>query len=256
MKNFVKAKLKAGKPSIGTWVGIGHPDVSERLASLGFDWLVFDMEHAPLSVERVQIMMQSMSYAKSCIPMVRLRWNDPVLIKRVLDIGAYGIVIPWVNTRQDAINAVQACRYPPEGIRGFGPRRAALLDPDYIKTANREILIAVQIETETALKNLDEILSVKGVDVCYIGPWDLSINLGLEVPPSWNHPKLKNTFSRVLEACKRWNVTPGMHCTVDNINDAIAQGFLFCALDDDDTFLIEGAKDRLNKVKGWTPGVS
>lgn len=243
--------MKAGKPSVGTWVGIGHPDVSERLASLGFDWLVFDTEHSPLSIAVVQTMMQSMSYAQNCVPMVRLRGNDPVLIKRVLDIGAYGVVVPWVNTREDALNAVRACKYPPEGVRGFGPRRAVLFDPEYVKTANEEILIVVQIETKMALKNLDEILSVKGIDACYIGPWDLSMNLGIGPPPPWDHLKLKGAFSRVLKACMKWGVAPGMHCSIDSINDAIAQGFLFCALDDDDTFLIEGARSSLKKVKGW-----
>lgn len=250
MKNPVKAKLKAGEPSVGTWLAIGHPDISEILADLGFDWIVFDTEHGPLSIETVQCLMQAMSYSTDCIPMVRVAWNDLVLIKRALDIGAYGVVIPWVNTKEDAINAVRYCKYPPEGIRGCGPRRAAMRDEEYIKTANDEILIVVQIETETAIKNLDEIFSVKGVDACFIGPSDLTMSLGIY--RGLNHPRFKNAVDTVLRACKRWGVAPGMHCNEANINEAIAQGFQFCALDSDTMFLRRGAVDSLRKVKGWT----
>jgi len=255
VRNPVKAKLKAGKPSVGTWLTIGHPDVSEILADLGFDWVVFDMEHGPLSVETVQGMMQSMSYSVDCVPMVRVGWNDLVLIKRALDIGAYGLVIPWVNTREDAVRAVSYCKYPPEGIRGCGPRRAARRDKEYIETANEEILILVQIETETAIKNLDEIFSVKGVDACFIGPSDLSMSLG--VFRKFDHPKFRDAIDKVLRACKKSGVAPGMHCSESRqgrlpyINDAIAQGFQFCALDSDTGFLTTGTKEALRKVEGW-----
>ena len=120
-KNLVKKKLRDGVPSIGTWVGIGHPEISEMLGNLGLDWIVFDMEHAPLSIETVQNLMQAMS-ASPTLPMVRVPWNDIVMIKRALDIGAYGVIIPWVNTKIDAVNAVKWCKYPlHKGIRGCGP---------------------------------------------------------------------------------------------------------------------------------------
>ncbi len=249
MKNSVKAKLKAGEPSVGTWLTIGHPDVAEFLAAVGFDWVVFETEHAPLGMETVQTMMQAMSYSADCLPMVRVAWNDLVLIKRALDIGAYGLVIPWVNTREDAEKAVSYCKYPPEGIRGVGPRRAAHRDPDYFATANEEILIVVQIETETALENLDEIFSVKGIDACFIGPWDLSMSLG--VFKNFQHPKYEDALDRVLQACKRWGVAPGMHCSEGNINEAIERGFQFCAIANDYGFLLKGARQALRKIKGW-----
>lgn len=251
MRNLVKEKLRTGEPSVGTWVSIGHPDVSETLASLGFDWVVFDMEHAPLDIGVVQSMMQSMSRVGDCTSMVRVAWNDPVLIKRALDIGAYGLVIPWVNSGKEARAAVEACKYPPQGLRGFGPRRASLLDPDYVKTANQEVLIVAQIETETAIRNIDEIVSVEGVDACFIGPYDLTMSLGVFM--EWSHPRFVEAKRTVLEACKRKGVAPGIHCNEESINEAIAQGFQFCALNDDDTFLIKGAKDCLKRVEGWKP---
>lgn len=253
MKNPVKARLKAGEASIGTWVGIGHPDVTERLADLGFDWLTFDIEHSPLSLETVQTMMQAMSFTSTCVPLARLRWNDPVLIKRVLDMGCYGVIVPWVNSAEEARSAVAACRYPPEGIRGVGPRRAMLRDPDYVKTANDEILVVAMIETQQALDDLDAIFSVPGIDACFIGPWDLSMNLGVGPPPPWEDPAFQDVLKGVVDACERNGIAPGMHCNYDNINMAMNMGFRFCAIDSDAAFMVTGAKEALARVRGWAP---
>ena len=124
MTNPVKEKLKAGKASVGTWICMGNPDVSEQLSMLGFDWLTFDLEHGSMTIPEVQRMMQAMS-SSDCVPLARLPVNEPVYFKWVLDAGASGVVIPYVNTREEAQNAVRACKYPPEGIRGCGPRRAS-----------------------------------------------------------------------------------------------------------------------------------
>ncbi len=249
MRNPVKAKLNSGKVSLGTWVGIGHPDVSERLADLGFDWLTFDIEHSPMSLETVQTMMQAMSYSAECVPLVRLRWNDPVLIKRILDIGSYGIIVPMISSRSEAEEAVKACRYPPEGIRGVGPRRARLRDPDYVQTANQEIMVVVMIETRYGLKNLDSIASVPGIDACFIGPWDLSVNLGFGTPPPWEDDEFQGTLDRVVEVCESNGIAPGMHCTNDTICDALGRGFRFCAIDNDASFMERSALSALEKVK-------
>src|SRR5262249_6135945 len=120
----IKQQLKAGKNSIGTWVSIGHPDVTEILAGVGFDWLLFDMEHAPLTIETVHRLMQSMS-GSDTEPLVRVASKDPVGIGQALDTGAQGVMVPLVNTAEDARRIVAACKYPPEGTRGVGPRRAS-----------------------------------------------------------------------------------------------------------------------------------
>jgi len=249
LKNPLKEKLQQGEVVIGTFVEIGHPDVTEWLSRLGFDWLLLDSEHAPADFETLQRMMQAMN-GTSCIPLVRPQWNEPVVIKRILDLGAYGVLIPWVNSKEDAENAVRFCRYPPEGIRGFGPRRAGMFDPDYYKTANEELLVAVQIETEEALKNLDEILSVPGIDACYIGPWDLSVSLGFGIPPLWDEPKYLAAFDRVLEAAKRHKKPACMFATIDNIEWALEKGFKFNTVDCDDHLLIRAAKAALEKARG------
>ena len=253
MKNSVKEKLRAGKPSVGTWIEMNNPDVSEQLSSLGFDWLVFDVEHGLFTMPDLQRMMQSMSANADCIPLVRVPINEPVYFKWALDMGAHGVVVPWVNSKEEATKAVRASKYPPEGVRGCGPRRASRYYSevaDYVKNANDDILVVVMIESQQALDNLDEILAVKGVDAVFIGPDDLSLNLGIF--QQREHAMFKGALSSVLEACKKHKVAPGMHCNDKNINQAISQGFQFCALNDDDTFLTIGAKSCLQELKGWT----
>ncbi|MBI4296616.1 MAG: hypothetical protein HY667_05825 [Chloroflexi bacterium] len=248
MKNVLKAKLKRGENVIGTFVELGHPDVTERLSRQGFDFLLLDGEHSPLGFETLQRMMQAMN-GTDCMPIVRPQWNDPVIIKRVLDIGAYGVLIPWVNSRAEAEAAVRACKYPPAGIRGYGPRRAAMLDSNYFATANDELLITIQIETDQALRNLDDILSVPGIDACYIGPYDLSCSLGFGIPPKWDEPRYLAAFDRVLEVSQRHGIAAGMFATIDNIKWAVEKGFRFNTVDNADTFLIRGAQMALAQAR-------
>lgn len=249
MKNILKEKLNRGETVIGTFVGLGHPDVTERLSRVGFDWLLLDAEHGPLGFETLQRMMQAMN-GTLCTPIIRPQWNDFVVIKRVLDIGAHGVLIPWVNNKKEAEDAVRACRYPPEGIRGFGPRRASLFDPDYFATANQETLVSVQIETQKALDNLDDILAVDGVDACYIGPWDLSSNLGFGLPPSWDEPRYIKAFDRVLAIAEEHGKPAGMFANVKNISWAVERGFRFNTVGDADSFLMHGAMTALGQARG------
>ena len=253
LKNFVKEKLKGGRASVGTFVEMNNPDVAEQLSDLGFDWLVFDVEHGTFTFPEVQRMIQAMGAKPDCIPLVRIPCNDPVYCKWALDIGSYGVVCPFVNTREEALSVVQSCKYPPEGTRGCGPRRASRYGAnyeDYVKNANEEVLVVVMVETQQALDNLDDILSVHGVDATFVGPDDLSLNLGLFLQKQ--HPTFKAALTKVIEKCKQHGVAPGMHCNENNISEAISQGFQFCALNYDDLFLRTGAKLCLDKVKGWT----
>jgi len=248
MHNPVKEKLNSGQVATGTFVGIGHPDVTERLSIIGFDWLLLDGEHGPLGFETMQTMMQSMR-GDSCSPIVRVQWNDPVIIKRALDIGAHGVLIPWVNTKEEAEAAVAACKYPPQGIRGCGPRRAALIGGgrEYIETANDTLLVAVQIETATAVENIADILAVEGVDVVYIGPVDLAMSM-FGVPAKWDDPTYLKAFDTVIEAANKAGKPAGMFCNSGNIAWAIEKGFRFNSVDNDDGFMMAGARAALNKA--------
>lgn len=250
-KNKTKLLLKQGKPAFGTWVTIDSPDVAEALSRVGFDWLVFDMEHAPLEIETCQHMMQAMNGTETT-PIVRVAWNDMVLMKRVLDIGAYGVVVPWVNSRGEAEYAVKACRYPPAGVRGVGPRRVVKYGlesiDEYFKAADEEVLIIVQIETEKALQNLDEILSTPGVDACYVGPYDLSASLG--VFRQFNHPKFTSAIEKILDTSKKTGVAPGYHAgSLEEALLRLEQGFKFIAITSDMGHLINSCRKTVSKLK-------
>jgi 2-dehydro-3-deoxyglucarate aldolase len=238
LKNSLKAKLKKGEVAIGTNISIGHPDVAETLGEVGYDWLLIDTEHSPLEVGTVQNLMQAMRFSRS-VPIVRVAWNDIVMIKRALDIGAYGIIVPWVNTKEEAQRAVKAIRYPPAGLRGYGPRRAALVDPDYVKTADKELVLGVQIETKTAIENLDEILSVEGIDAAVIGPWDLSMSLGIY--GQFDNPKFDEALDRIVSATKRHKVAAGF-LAVDDVRKRFKQGFTWLNVKSDLVFLKEGSE--------------
>jgi 2-dehydro-3-deoxyglucarate aldolase len=245
LKNLLKAKLKKGEIAIGTTISIGHPDIAETLGHLGYDWMLIDTEHAPLEVGVVQVLMQAMR-SSSTVPIVRVAWNDMVLIKRALDIGAYGIIVPWVNTREEAERAVQAIKYPPTGLRGFGPRRASLVDPDYIKTADDELILGVQIETQKAIENLDEILSVKGIDAAVIGPADLSFSLGMLM--QYDNPKFNAALDKVVAATKRHKVAAGF-LAVDDVERRVKQGFTWLNVQADLSFLKNGGQKALDDAR-------
>jgi 2-keto-3-deoxy-L-rhamnonate aldolase RhmA len=192
-------------------------------------------------------MMQAMN-GSGCTPIVRPQWNDFVVIKRALDIGAHGVLVPWVNSMEEAEAAVRACRYPPEGIRGYGPRRAELFDPDYYETANREVLVTVQVETGEALENLEEILAVEGIDACFVGPYDLSSNMGLGIPPKFDHPDFVRAMDRVIEASEASGKPAGMYSNMDNISWALERGFTYNTVGEADGFLMYGARVALDRA--------
>ncbi len=248
--NKVKEKLKEGKVSIGTWIQIAHPDIAEVLSIVGFDFVIYDTEHAPLSPESIQTMMQVME-GSGVVPLVRVAWNDAVLIKRVLDIGAYGVLVPWVNNRREGQRAVKACRYPPRGIRGCGTRRASqygLNFEDYFgRFAQEEILVIAQIETSQAVNNLDEILSLEGIDAVFVGPLDLSISLG--VPGKWQSVIFKNAIQKILGKCKEYHVAPGIPAVdLEEAKGRISQGFQFVSFSSDTGFLLSAARTAYEEV--------
>jgi len=253
VKNLLKEKLQKGQIAIGAIAGI-HPDVTERLSRMGFDYLLLDGEHTPIGLETMQQMLQAMN-GSNCTPIVRPQWNEMVIIKRVLDIGAHGVLVPWVSTKEEAEYAVRACKYPPEGLRGCGPRRAALFDPDYVKTANDEILVIALIETTKAVSNIDDILSVKGIDACYIGPSDLAISFGSHPPQIGNskyelaNPQYMDALGKVVAAANKRGKPAGIATTAKTIHWAIEKGFRISNVGSADSFLMQGARIALEKAR-------
>jgi len=179
--NTVKRKLREGKKVVGAWCQIASPITAEILAEAGFDVLLIDLEHGPGDIFTLIAQIQAMK-GNPALPFVRAPWNDFVAIKRILDAGAYGVLVPYVNTRVEAEAAVRACKYPPEGVRGIAisPRAAGYGQNSmaYLKRANDEVLVITAVETPEAVSNLDEILTVPGLDGIFIGPMDLATSMG------------------------------------------------------------------------------
>ncbi|MCX8168331.1 MAG: aldolase/citrate lyase family protein [Ignisphaera sp.] len=251
--SLFKNRLKNGDVLLGTWVTFNCLDVVEVLSTLSFDWLVFDMEHAPLDVSDLQMLLAGVR-GSSIVPMVRAPWNDMVVIKRILDVGASGLVIPWVNSREEAEAAIRYSSYPPTGVRGVGPRRAVMYGATefleyYRKFEREELIIAIQIETRKALENLEDIAGVKGIDIFYIGPMDLSVNLG--IPLQYDHPKFMEAVEAVLRVAKKYDITPGIHTfSVEQAVKYMNMGFRFLALASDYRILRTTFSEMLEKVRG------
>ena len=247
VKNILKRNLKAGKQQYGTWITIESPIACELMSSLGFDYFVIDTEHAPLDHLMAQTLMQAMRPDTKTTPIVRVWWNDLVAIKRVLDIGAHGIMVPWINNKKDAEMAVKATRYAPAGLRGCGPRRAAMFDPDYLQTADEEILVVVQIETVEAVSHIDDICSTEGIDVVYIGPADLSASHGHL--GNMSHPDVQAAIDKVYDAARDHGISAGIHLgSGKTISERIAKGYDFCTLGNDMLYLKAGVQNQFREL--------
>ena len=234
--NHAKQRLKAGEPSVGTWLSLPSPEAAEYVATLGFDWLVVDAEHNAIDIRTLSQMFGAIAGA-GVAPMVRIPWNSAENFKRVLDAGAWGVVVPMVNSRAEAEAAVEAARFPPTGNRSVGGSIPAVrfrtTGGEYLQNADEQILVVLQIEHITGVEHADEILSVPGVDACFIGPNDLaaSMGVGLGVPLEGDNEQLNAAIQEIREACVRNGVAPGIHTSgAAGINQRIGEGFQFLAM--------------------------
>jgi 4-hydroxy-2-oxoheptanedioate aldolase len=227
-------------------LGIGSPEVAEALGNLGLNFITFDTQHTSLDTETVQAMTQAISYSQST-PIVRVVSNDLGLINRALDVGAHAVIVPLVNSREDAEKAVQSSMYPPKGKRSWGPRRPALRDPDYAATANAEVMVMPQVETELALKNLEDIVTTEGIEAIFIGPMDLSMSLG--VFRQFDSPKFLKAVETVVSTCKAHNVFPGLLAPAGPVERSIQQGFKLITLGGDLGLLSESVAKVLKNAR-------
>jgi len=246
MESALARKLRAHETVIGTWISSGSPNVVDVLRNLRFDWFVLDMEHSPISVETVAAMIQVLNGSK-ITPLVRVGEIDQALFKSVLDSGAHGLVVPMVNTAEEAERAVRFCKYPPRGVRGVAAVKASdygFSMADYIRTANDQVTLIVQIETPEALQNVGEILAVEGVDVAFVGPSDMTMTLGLV--DDRGNPRVLEAMSNVVKACEAAGKTAGTLATSpEEIRRDLEMGFRFLSLATDVRQLIGGAKSML-----------
>lgn len=195
--NKTKWKIKDGQKTVGTFAQIGSPVSIEIMADAGFDWILIDMEHSPMGLETLLHAVMAMQ-GTGAEAFVRAPWNDLVMIKRILDTGVFGVMVPYVNTAEEAKQAVRACKYPPEGIRGcaYSPRGSCYgASKERLKAMNHEVCVITQIETPEAIRNLDEILRVDGLDGLFIGPGDLATSMGHM--GDHNHPEVLEAIAEV-----------------------------------------------------------
>ncbi|MGB9717302.1 MAG: HpcH/HpaI aldolase family protein [Thermoproteota archaeon] len=247
MSSF-KERMGSGEVLIGAMIETPEPDVAELMGTLGFDWFWIDMEHCPLDFKDVQTILQAIGRSEAAT-LVRVPWNDPVYIKRALDLGPTGVIVPWVNSRDEAVKAVMACKYPPEGIRGCGPRRPVWYKgfTEYVRGANESMVVVVQIETGDALRNLGEILSVPGVDGTMVGPADLSASLGYLGYP--DEPRVVEAITHVANMHKGTKVCPGIASNPKDAEKHIGLGFRLLNIGSDLGFMRMAAAATLKELR-------
>ncbi len=250
--NSLKSRLRNGQVTIGSWITLGHSSIAEIMAKAGFDWLTVDMEHSAITLHEAQQLIQVIELS-GCVPLVRVGANDANLIKRVMDAGAHGVIVPMINTKEDAERAVGAVKYPPEGFRGVGLARAQSYGTDfegYRKWNEAESIVVVQIEHFKAVEHLEAILSVEGVDAFMVGPYDISTSLG--APGRFDHPEMTAVLSKVLDIAGRLKAVAGYHVVPPDVEQAvekIKQGYRFLAYSTDFLFLGESCRGGLKAIR-------
>lgn len=249
MENAMKRKLGRGEKVMGAWISSGSPNSLDLLRNFSFDWFLFDMEHSAITIETVAHMVQVLN-GSSAAPLVRVGQIDQAAFKIVLDAGAQGIIVPLVNTVEEAERAVKFCKYPPLGVRGVAATKASeygLSLGKYIRSANDETTVIAQIETPLAVDNIAKIVAVEGVDVAFVGPSDLTMTLGLL--DDRTNPKVVEAMAKVVKACDDAGKVAGvMATTLDEAKLAVERGFRFIALGSDMKYITLGARSFLEAV--------
>ena len=246
----LKERLKAGETCFGAQLALSDPVVVEIFGNAGFDWLLIDTEHSATSLPQVRAMLQA-GVGTGAVVLARPLIFDPDEIRRFLDNGSPGLICPFINSGEEARRLVEACRYPPEGIRGYGPRRAGMYFHDvdeYFETANESLLISPIIESQDAIDNIEDIMSVDGIDAAAVGPMDLSISLGIF--KQFDDPKYLAAVDKVREACHKHGKAMGGGClSVEHAADCIAKGDQFLLVTGDDKALAGEARRVLESLK-------
>jgi 2-keto-3-deoxy-L-rhamnonate aldolase RhmA len=250
-RKLMKEKLKRNGILIGTHISFQDSSITELIGRVGFDFLWLDMEHTAL--DRSDIQLHLIAAQAAGVPgIVRIPWNDPILVKPILEMGASGIVFPSESTRKEAEKAVQSCLYPPKGFRGFGPRRAVMYgirdEVDYIKNSGNEIFKIIQIETKEGVSHLDEIVQVDGIDAVVVGPYDLSGSLGILGEVTSRTVKL--TMDHIVKTCQQAGVTAGVSIGGYNhriVQDWLDRGIGFLSIGVDSWYVLRGAQETMHQ---------
>lgn len=256
--NKLKALWAEGRPTINGWCSIGNPFTAEIMAAQGFDSVTIDMQHGALDYSNVLPMFQAMR-ASGAVLMARVPWLDPAIIMKALDAGAYGIICPMTNTPEQVAEFVSYLRYPPHGVRSFGPTRAAFSQgPNIAHEANDQVLAFAMIETAEAMDNLDAICAVPGLDGIYVGPADLSFSLSDgRLTPGFDReePEVIEALKTITAACKCHGIRAAIHCgSADYAARAIGWGYDMTTVGGDTRFLAAAAGASVSRFRELAGG--
>jgi 4-hydroxy-2-oxoheptanedioate aldolase len=254
-ENSLKTRWRAGESALGLWLATPDPAAVEPLGQVGYDYICLDLQHGLIGYESVVPILQALSRSAS-IPLARAPWNEPGIIGKLLDAGAMGVILPMVNDRDQAVQAVRSCRYPPNGARSWGPTRAnPALGGGYHDDANAQIACIPMIETREAVEHLDDILSVDGVDAVYVGPADLAVSYGL--PPATDHPDspvYQEALATIVERCRAHDVIPGIHTVPTMVQTRLDQGFRMVTVTSNLIAQLDGARYSLETARSTASG--
>ena len=248
--NLLKKKIAEGVRAVGGWAAIPDPYACEVYAAQGWDSVTIDMQHGAGNINDAVPLMAAIQSGGDATPLVRVPWNDPGQIMRALDAGAMGIICPMINTKAEAEALVQSSRYPPMGERSFGPYRASQYGADYWQKANEEILLFAMVETRQAVSNLEEILSVKGINGVYVGPSDLGFSYGLVPKLDREEPEILKIYEKIVRECGKRGLYPGIHCSgAEGAVRAINMGFKLVTLSNESGLMMTYAKMQVNQTR-------
>lgn len=249
MSTSLRERWASGEETLGFWLAVPTVISAEIAARHPVQYVCVDTQHGVNDYMTMVGMVQAIELAGNT-PIVRVPWNEPGIIGKTLDAGAYGVIVPMVNTRAQAEALVHAARYAPEGSRSWGPLVASLRHPDNRQWAAEHVAVIPMIETAEALENLDDILSVPGIDAVYVGPADLSLSLGLAPQSDHDDPVFNDALAAIVEGCRRHGVVPGMHATGPLVERRREQGFRMITVTSDALAMRAGFAAELAAAAG------
>lgn len=249
-ENTIRCRWQADEAVVNGWLSIPSAFSAELMAHQGWDSITVDLQHGIVDYQMAVTMLQAISTTPT-MPLVRVPWLDPGIIMRMLDAGAFGVICPMINNREETESLVAACRYPPDGNRSFGPIRAMLYGgADYYAHANASMLAIAMIETREALDKLDDIMSTPGLDGIYVGPSDLSLALGRSPSVDPEDPVVVEAIAHILARAKAHGVAAGIHTAAPAYaRRMVEQGYRFVTVGTDGRFIANGAKETLAAMR-------
>jgi 4-hydroxy-2-oxoheptanedioate aldolase len=253
-KNALRKIVAKGGTIVNGWLAIPNSYSAEVMAHQGWDSVTIDLQHGPVDFQTAVTMLQAIS-TTSAVPMARVPWNEAAIMMKLLDAGAYGLICPMINTKEEAEQFVNFCRYPPLGTRSMGPNRAVQYGgADYWQGANEEVILLAMIETRKGVENLDQILSVKGIDGVYVGPSDLSMSLGKPPTLDPSDAEVVSLIELIAKRTRAKGLIAGVHC--DGSKTALrrfGQGYQLATILNDARLMATAAAQAVKEVKGGAP---